>query len=94
MYVQTVLDVHKKYNALVMSAFNNDAGFVAALDKVGVSEGVSPAMQVGGGAAWPLTVFCVLHRPVVASSTTTQLPKWPSRPVNPLSCWLDTATPC
>lgn len=34
MYVQTVLDVHKKYNALVMSAFNNDAGFVAALDKV------------------------------------------------------------
>lgn len=37
MYVQTVLDVHKKYNALVMSAFNNDAGFVAALDKVSVS---------------------------------------------------------
>lgn len=35
MYVQTTLDVHKKYNALVMSAFNNDAGFVAALDKVG-----------------------------------------------------------
>lgn len=34
MYVQTTLDVHKKYNALVMSAFNNDAGFVAALDKV------------------------------------------------------------
>ncbi|KTF79289.1 hypothetical protein cypCar_00037606 [Cyprinus carpio] len=33
MYVQTILDVHKKYNALVMSAFNNDAGFVAALDK-------------------------------------------------------------
>lgn len=36
MYVQTVLDVHKKYNALVMSAFNNDAGFVAALDKVSI----------------------------------------------------------
>ncbi|XP_059542978.1 cullin-1-like [Myotis daubentonii] len=33
MYVQTVLDVHKKYNALVMSAFNNNTGFVAALDK-------------------------------------------------------------
>ncbi|CAH1774938.1 unnamed protein product [Owenia fusiformis] len=32
-YVQTILDVHKKYNALVMVAFNNDAGFVAALDK-------------------------------------------------------------
>uniref|UniRef100_A0A7N8Y5J1 Cullin-1 n=1 Tax=Mastacembelus armatus TaxID=205130 RepID=A0A7N8Y5J1_9TELE len=32
-YVQTTLDVHKKYNALVMSAFTNDAGFVAALDK-------------------------------------------------------------
>lgn len=39
MYVQTVLDVHKKYNALVMSAFNNDAGFVAALDKVSVRRG-------------------------------------------------------
>lgn len=37
MYVQTILDVHKKYNALVMSAFNNDAGFVAALDKVCIS---------------------------------------------------------
>lgn len=37
MYVQTTLDVHKKYNALVMSAFNNDAGFVAALDKVSVN---------------------------------------------------------
>ena len=34
LYVQTILDVHKKYNALVMTAFNNDAGFVAALDKV------------------------------------------------------------
>lgn len=33
LYVQTILDVHKKYNALVMTAFNNDAGFVAALDK-------------------------------------------------------------
>jgi len=31
--VQTILDVHKKYNALVMTAFGNDAGFVAALDK-------------------------------------------------------------
>ncbi|XP_052715029.1 cullin-1-like [Crassostrea angulata] len=33
MYVQTILDVHKKYHALVMTAFSNDAGFVAALDK-------------------------------------------------------------
>lgn len=32
-YVQTILDVHKKYNALVITAFTNDAGFVAALDK-------------------------------------------------------------
>ena len=32
-YVTTILDVHKKYNALVMSAFHNDSGFVAALDK-------------------------------------------------------------
>lgn len=32
-YVQTILEVHKKYNALVLIAFNNDNGFVAALDK-------------------------------------------------------------
>jgi len=32
-YVTTILDVHRKYNAMVMSAFHNDAGFVAALDK-------------------------------------------------------------
>ncbi|KAG1681900.1 Cullin-1 [Nymphon striatum] len=32
-YVSTILDVHKKYNALVLTAFNNEAGFVAALDK-------------------------------------------------------------
>lgn len=32
-YVQTLLEVHKKYNSLVLVAFQNDAGFVAALDK-------------------------------------------------------------
>lgn len=31
--MQTILEVHKKYNALVMVAFKNDSGFVAALDK-------------------------------------------------------------
>lgn len=45
-YVQTILDVHKKYNALVMSAFNNDAGFVAALDKVRVLSCFSLALSV------------------------------------------------
>lgn len=33
MYVNTILDVHKKYNALVLTAFSNDSGFVASLDK-------------------------------------------------------------
>ncbi|XP_039284898.1 cullin-1 [Nilaparvata lugens] len=33
MYVSTILQVHRKYHALVSSAFNNDSGFVAALDK-------------------------------------------------------------
>merc|ERR1711963_888329 len=33
LYVSTILDVHRKYNALVMTAFNNDSGFVASLDK-------------------------------------------------------------
>merc|ERR1719412_1024958 len=33
LYVSTILDVHRKYNALVMAAFNNDSGFVASLDK-------------------------------------------------------------
>ena len=32
-YVSTILDVHRKYNALVLTAFNNDSGFVASLDK-------------------------------------------------------------
>ncbi|XP_075224778.1 cullin 1 [Lycorma delicatula] len=32
-YVSTILEVHKKYNALVLMAFSNDSGFVAALDK-------------------------------------------------------------
>jgi len=54
MYVQTVLDVHKKYNALVMSAFNNDAGFVAALDKVSTW-----ARRRRRGARLPLTLLCV-----------------------------------
>jgi len=32
-YVTTMLGVHGKYNGLVSSAFNNDSGFVASLDK-------------------------------------------------------------
>jgi hypothetical protein len=32
--VSTILEVHKKYNALVLTAFSNDNGFVASLDKV------------------------------------------------------------
>lgn len=32
-YVETILKVYKKYNELVVTAFKNDAGFVAALDK-------------------------------------------------------------
>ena len=33
-YVETILAVHRKYNALVMTAFGNDSGFIEALDKV------------------------------------------------------------
>jgi len=33
LYVQTILEVHMKFNGLVISAFSNDSGFVAALDK-------------------------------------------------------------
>lgn len=57
MYVQTVLDVHKKYNALVMSAFNNDAGFVAALDKVSVS--LYCLFSVYEQSTFSLTLFCI-----------------------------------
>lgn len=32
-YVETILAVHRKYNALVMTAFGNDSGFIEALDK-------------------------------------------------------------
>lgn len=31
--MQTILEVHRKYNSLVLTAFKNDTGFVAALDK-------------------------------------------------------------
>ena len=33
LYVSTILLVHRKFNALVLTAFSNDSGFVAALDK-------------------------------------------------------------
>lgn len=33
LYVATLLQVHRKYNALVLTAFSNDVGFVASLDK-------------------------------------------------------------
>ncbi|XP_049781394.1 cullin-1-like [Schistocerca cancellata] len=33
LYVDTILEVRNKHNALVLTAFNNDAGFVNALDK-------------------------------------------------------------
>lgn len=33
LYVQTILEVHSKYDMLVLRAFHNDKGFVAALDK-------------------------------------------------------------
>lgn len=32
-YVSAILGVHKKFSALVLTAFKNDSGFVAALDK-------------------------------------------------------------
>ncbi|CAG0888434.1 unnamed protein product, partial [Cyprideis torosa] len=33
LYVRTILGVHRKYNALVLTAFRNEAGFVGALDR-------------------------------------------------------------
>ncbi|KAJ6643792.1 Cullin-1 [Pseudolycoriella hygida] len=33
LYVNTILDVHKKYHGLVSTSFKNDNGFVSALDK-------------------------------------------------------------
>jgi len=33
LYVTTMLGIHRKYHALVLSSFNSDSGFVAALDK-------------------------------------------------------------
>jgi len=32
-YVQTILEVHRKFDSLVIRAFNRDGGFVASLDK-------------------------------------------------------------
>ncbi len=33
LYVSTILNVHRKYNGLVLTSFSNDSGFVASLDK-------------------------------------------------------------
>jgi cullin 1 len=33
LYIQTILNIHKKFNALILTAFRHDSGFVAALDK-------------------------------------------------------------
>lgn len=89
-YVQTTLDVHKKYNALVMSAFNNDAGFVAALDKVSdLSDCFNFTSNLENVTALKLKhIFC---RRAVDSSTTTPSPEWLSPPANPPSCSPDTA---
>ncbi|KAH7945931.1 hypothetical protein HPB49_017094 [Dermacentor silvarum] len=43
LYVATLLQVHRKYNALVLTAFANDVGFVASLDK---QEKQGASMQV------------------------------------------------
>lgn len=34
LYVNTILEVYRKYHALVISAFKSDSGFLTALDKV------------------------------------------------------------
>lgn len=91
MYVQTILDVHKKYNALVMSAFNNDAGFVAALDKVFKS-------SCNGYVNRFWWCKCLrkwfLFRLADALLITMPLPRWCSPQANLLNYWPDTATRC
>ena len=32
-YIDTILEVHRKYNALVQNAFDGDPGFATALDR-------------------------------------------------------------
>ena len=32
-YIDTILEVHRKYNALVQNAFDSDSGFATALDR-------------------------------------------------------------
>lgn len=34
MYIETVIDIHKKFLVLVQEAFAGEQGFTAALDKV------------------------------------------------------------
>jgi len=34
MYVQAILNIYKKYNALVLTSFHNDRRFMEALDRV------------------------------------------------------------
>ena len=32
-YIDTILNVHRKYNKIVQEAFDNDSGFATALDR-------------------------------------------------------------
>ena len=40
MFVESMLEVHKKYTELIQSVFNNDQKFIQALDKVRLTSGV------------------------------------------------------
>lgn len=74
-YVNTILQVHKKYSILVQEAFQNDAGFVASLDKVGF---------------WLFEEYqnwFLFVRLVANLSTTTQSPRLEIHQVNLQSCW-------
>lgn len=45
MYIETVIDIHKKFLVLVQEAFAGEQGFTAALDKVEQKKNENDTLQ-------------------------------------------------
>ena len=93
-YVSTILGVHRKYNNLVMTAFNNDSGFVASLDKA-CGKFIN---NNSGILAIILLKFCTflyfMANMVSKISFTFQLRAGQMQAVNPPNCWQNTVIIC
>ena len=93
-YVSTILGVHRKYNNLVMTAFNNDSGFVASLDKacgkfINNNSGILAIILLKF-----FTFSYFMTNMVSKISFTFQLRARQMQAVNPPNCWQNTVIIC